>query len=122
MKRSQKITIAAFTLVLLAFTAPPKKIKVYLIGDSTIADKTPAHFLKLDGVHPSRLFLIPPLWLTTGLKTAGVQEHSFLKTFGSQLPTSCTRVTTSLYNLVITTKPGRKLNDTPHQGNTKRTS
>jgi lysophospholipase L1-like esterase len=56
MKRSQKITIAAFTLVLLAFTAPPKKIKVYLIGDSTIADKTPATFPETGWGTPFKTF------------------------------------------------------------------
>jgi lysophospholipase L1-like esterase len=49
-------TLAIFLLVATSFTQSPKKIKVYLIGDSTIADKMPKVFPETGWGTPFKTF------------------------------------------------------------------
>lgn len=56
MKHILKITTFTFLLTAASFTLPPKKITVYLIGDSTIADKTPRTFPETGWGTPFKTF------------------------------------------------------------------
>lgn len=56
MKNIKKIFAFLFLLTVTSFTLPPKKITVYLIGDSTIADKTPQTFPETGWGTPFKTF------------------------------------------------------------------
>jgi lysophospholipase L1-like esterase len=73
----KSLALIACLLSLIAFTIPPKKIKVYLIGDSTIADKAPKAFPETGWGTPFKTFFDSSVVIDNRAKN-GRSTRSFL--------------------------------------------
>ena len=75
MKKRFKYLFCIFIIGLMAFGFEKKKIKVYLIGDSTMANKEIKAYPETGWGMPFAIFLIQQLKLITGQRMAEAQNR-----------------------------------------------